>query len=165
MDENNSQFNPGEMQPYPTQPEQSQSYSSYQPQPPSINLPFLKSFIGWATFRAIMDIIFGSLSCLGIITAVYGVPMIIAGVRLLNAIDQLKMYVATNDLKRVEDTFNSLSKFFKLNGIATIIKIILAIILIILYVTFIIYLFNNIGNFDFAPIPNLDEYYKYEYSF
>ena len=86
-----------------------------------IELPFLRNLAGWATFKAVIDIILGALACIGIITAVYGIPQIIAG-RLLNASDDLKRFIATNDTRRIGDVLYNFNKHFKLTGISIIIK-------------------------------------------
>lgn len=112
----------------------------------SLSLPDLKNLIGWATFRAVMDIIVGALSCLGIITAAYGVPQIMGGVKLLNACDEMKRYMATNDLEKLNTTFISFNKFFKLTGISTIVKIIFGVVFFILYIVFIAIFFKTIMN-------------------
>lgn len=115
----------------------------------TINQPFLKNLAGWATFKAIIEIIVGVLSCLSfilIIPAVYGVFQIISGVKLLNAVDELKRYMGTNDSKKIVDTFYNLHKYFKLSGISTIIQICFIFIAIIAYIVLIIYFINNAQN-------------------
>ncbi len=57
-----------------------------QPQSAEIPLsPLPQGMIGWAKFNGIMLIIQGALSCIGCITAIIGVPMIMAGVALSGA--------------------------------------------------------------------------------
>jgi hypothetical protein len=109
----------------------------------TLNLPFLKNFVGWATFKAVMDIIGGALACLGIITAAYGVPQIISGVRLLNAVDDLKRYMAANELQKIGDSLSNLHKHFKLSGISIIVKICFTILFIIIYGVFIVYMLRT----------------------
>jgi len=156
MDGSRNQFNPDNHQLCPDSYSQGYQFYQSQPQPIGISLPFLKSFIGWATFRAIMDIITGSLTCLGVITAIYGVPQIISGVRLLNAIDELKVYVSTNDTVRISDSLNYLNKYFKLNGIATILRIAFSIVMIIVYIVVIANLISGFG--EIFPVPGFDGY-------
>lgn len=122
----------------------------------SLSLSDLKSLTGWATFRAIIDIIVGALSCLGIITAAYGVPQIIAGVKLLNAVDELKRYIAAADAQRISLALGSLQRYFKLGGIATIVKIVFGILFIILYIGVIAYVISQNGNLfqDFSNMQN-----------
>lgn len=111
----------------------------------SLNLSFddLRKLVGWATFKAVMDIIAGALACLGIITAAYGVPLIIAGTKLLSVVDELKRYMSTNDVQKIASTLVNLQRFFRLTGIATIIKIIFAVLGIIIYIALIAYMVSN----------------------
>lgn len=112
----------------------------------NLNLLDLKNLIGWATFRAVMDIIVGALSCIAIITAAYGVPQIIGGVRLLNACDEMKRYMGTNDIQKINETFVNFNKYFKLTGISTIVKIVFGVIFFVLYFVFIAIFIRTIMN-------------------
>ncbi|RCX19954.1 hypothetical protein DFR58_10223 [Anaerobacterium chartisolvens] len=122
----------------------------------SINMSMgdLKSFTGWATFRAIIDIIAGAFSCLGIITAAYGVPMIMAGVKLLNAVDNMKRYMMENDAQNISLCYYNLLKYFKLNGISTIVKIGFSILIIIIYIILIAAIISNGGDTFFRDFSN-----------
>lgn len=122
----------------------------------SINLSLtdMKGFTGWATFKAVMDIITGALACLGIITAAYGVPQIMAGVKLLAAIDELKRYISSNDVQKISTTFYNMNKYFKLSGISIIVKICFVIIGIILYGVLIAFFISNMPDF----FNNMDYY-------
>lgn len=117
-----------------------------------IELPFLSNLSGWATFKAVIDIIMGAISCLTIIAAAYGIPQIISGIRLLNATDDLKRYMSSGDTRRIGDALYNFNKYFKLSGIAIIIKIIFFIIVIVLYGMLLYYVFNNMGDF-FDNLP------------
>ena len=144
MDEMNNQVLPGET------PEQHPANTAPQPVPGvtvSLDPFFLKNLANWASFKAIIDIITGALACLGIITAAYGVPLIISGVKLLGATEDLKTYLASNDAKKISDSFANLSKYFRINGISIIIKIVLQVLvfigLAILYGIMISYFMRN----------------------
>lgn len=102
----------------------------------SINLSAedMKSLAGWTTFKAIIDIIAGAIACLGIITAAYGIPQIIAGIRLLEASGELKRYISENNSQGISALFLSLQKHFKLYGISIIIKLSFVILSIILFI-------------------------------
>lgn len=117
--------------------------------------PFMKSLTSWATFKAIMDIITGAVACLGfilIVPAVYGVFQILAGVKLLNCVDELKKYSETNDIPKLELAMEKLNKFFKFTGITLIVQIAFAIIMIIAYIILFAWLIQNgstlLENFD-----------------
>lgn len=115
----------------------------------SLSVPDLKNLAGWATFSGVMNIIGGALCCLGfilILPAVFGVLRIIAGVKTLNAADDMKRYMATNDTAKLADTFVSLNKSFKLRGISLIIYICLLILVLILYGVMISWVMTNYGD-------------------
>lgn len=104
--------------------------------PISIGLPDLKNLTSWAFFKAIIDIVYGALSCLGfilILPAVYGVLQILAGVKLLNAVDDMKKYIETKDFQKISAAFVNLNRHFKFTGISIIIKIAGGILLVVLY--------------------------------
>lgn len=109
----------------------------------NISLPDLKNLTSWATFVGVMEIIIGGFSCLGIITAAYGVPQLISGLKLLNAVEDLRKHMITNDMQKISDAFVNLNKFFKLNGITTIVKISFFILGMILYGIIIAYVITN----------------------
>jgi len=103
-----------------------------------------KGFTGWITFRGIIDIIVGAFACLGIITAAYGIPRIIAGIKLLNAADELKYYMNTNDNKRFQTVLFSLYKYFKMSSISVIIKIGFIILIVTFYLLIFIFAFSTV---------------------
>lgn len=105
----------------------------------NLNQPFLKNLCGWATFKAIFDIIIGIFGIIGI----YGIFQIISGVKLLNAVDDLKRFSASDDKAKILDSFNNLNKYFKFSGISAIVQIIFVIIVIIGYVALVMYMFSN----------------------
>jgi hypothetical protein len=116
----------------------------------------IKSLTGWATFRAIIDIIAGASAAMSIIFAGYGIPMILAALKLLRYVDEVKLAVKTNDRQKLTDSVEYLQKYFKLSGIATIVSYAMGILLVIAYIIFIVYLLSNpdtfrdiFGNNDF----------------
>jgi hypothetical protein len=162
---------------------------------------FVKSMAGWATFKAIIDllqggmigasvfgiIIFGAIMSFskgitsefasgfsdiegmeafegmdflgemlsglsiiaivaGIIMAAYAVFKILAGIRLLKAVDKIKEYLRYNMFDRLYAFMYELTKHFKYTGISLIIYIGSMIIGIAAYVLFIINLVGAMGN-------------------
>ncbi len=102
----------------------------------SLSKSDMRTLAGWATFKAVIDIISGALSCMGfilILPAVYGVMRILAGVKLLNAADDLKRYIESSDNARVANAFSNLYRHFKFTGIGIIVQICSVILVIILY--------------------------------
>ena len=98
------------------------------------SLEFLKNLTGWATFKAIIDIITGGFSCLGIITIPYGITQIIAGIKLLKAVDDIKLYLANQDTRKIGDALYNFNKYFKFSGITIILKIVGFVLLFIMWV-------------------------------
>lgn len=87
---------------------------------------------GWASFIAILTIIGGAITCIGIITAAVGIPMIIAGIKLLNAVDNMKTFSGTKDPQKVAEAFENLNKYFKINGIVFVVVLSLEVLVILL---------------------------------
>lgn len=130
MDENNAQFE--------TTPPVSNQCEQFKNQPPAntqkpSQLSFLKSLAGWAAFRSVMDIISGVLICFGIITASVGVLQIIAGIKLMNASDDLKQQIATGDDSKISSALQNMQKYFKFSGIGMIIQLVFGLLIIVLY--------------------------------
>lgn len=113
----------------------------------NIGIPDVKNLAGWATFVAIIDIIIGAISCFGIITAAYGVPQILSGVKLLNAAEDMKRSISINDTQRITDIFINLNKYFKFNGISIIIKICFGVLFLLLYGVLIAYLILHMPDY------------------
>lgn len=119
-----------------------------------VRLPDLKNLAAWATFKAIIEIIFGALSCIGIITAAFGIPMIISGVRLLGAADEMKKYIAHKDTKNIAETFIKMNQYFKVKGISLIILIIFSFIMFFLYILLVLYLYQNMMPDIISELPS-----------
>lgn len=75
-----------------------------------------------------------------------GVLTIIYSVNLIRAIDNLKKAVAQNNESSIIEFFNKLSKFFKFNGIVSILKISLYVLLFIFYILIFVYALSTAGN-------------------
>jgi len=116
----------------------------------------LRSLCNWATFRAVIDIILGAVSCLGIITAAYGIPQIVSAVKLLNTVTLLRQYMVNNDTKNIAECFYRLNEYFKLKGITTIVKVVISVLVFIMW----LFIFYIILQYDFVPFK-YDNYNKY----
>lgn len=101
---------------------------------PHINPQQPKGISGWGDFFAIMMIINGVITCLGIITAVFGVPLIIAGVKLQNAVKASKELSGSNELK-LDEVFDNLNSFFKIQGILIIVGWVIGVLAFITLLT------------------------------
>ncbi len=93
----------------------------------------IDSLSGWMKFMGIITIISGSLTCLGIITAAIGVPMIFAGIALTKGSTSIKSYKQFNNQVILNDVFSNLNKYFKIKGI-------LAIVIISIYIVYFLFL-------------------------
>lgn len=85
-------------------------------------------------FVAIVSIIFGSLSCLSIIGAITGVPMIIAALRLKEAAAAFDDFINTGNTGAIAYAFERQSKCFNLIKILFIIGLVLIAIYIIVII-------------------------------
>lgn len=91
-------------------------------------------FMGWVT------LVYGVLTCLTIIGAVLGVPVIIAAHRFIEAVNRLEVYgrsAAPEDLKA---GFDELGRSFRILKVITIVYIVLT----VLYLVF-LFLLGGIG--------------------
>ena len=104
-----------------------------QPQDQNLNLLYTSQLSGWANFVAVMNIIFGAFSCLGIITAIIGIPMIIAAVKLLGAVESMKEFAKTKEPHKFAKTIENLNSYFIINGVLIIIGIVSYIIMLIIF--------------------------------
>ncbi|HHW32413.1 MAG TPA: DUF5362 domain-containing protein [Clostridiaceae bacterium] len=123
-----------------------------------LNMADIKSLVKWATFKAIIDIITGAITCFGIITAVIGIPQIIAGIKLLNAADELNRYISVRNTNHIAMALYNMNRFFKFSGAAIIAKICYIIIIIVLYTLLVSYMLSNgpdIFPDIFRDMPNI----------
>ena len=117
---NNSGYNSGYNNGYNNNPI---GYNQYN-QIPNI----MVNLSGWMKFMGIYTIIVGAITCIGVITAAIGVPMIFSGISLNNASKNLKMYSQHNNEITLNYFFTYLHKYFKIQGIFTIISISISIL-------------------------------------
>ena len=98
-------------------------------------------------WTAILLIIIGALTCIGIVTALIGVPMIIAGLRMNEAARAFQDYSQSQDQNALAYAIEHQGKSFAILKILVIVYIILSIISII---------------FTFAVfIPNMSDFYNF----
>lgn len=107
--------------------------NSYMPN--NIN-SIIDSLSGWMKFIGIYTIISGALTCLGIITAAIGVPLILAGIALVNGSKSLKIYNQQNNQYSLNEVFTYINKYFKTQGILVIVGIVLTLIYIVIIILF-----------------------------
>jgi hypothetical protein len=76
-------------------------------------------------FVGLFHIIYGVFSCLTIIGAVFGVPFILAGLRLRESADQFSTYLRTNNNKILEAALEKTGKFVYMHKILIIIYLVM----------------------------------------
>lgn len=87
-------------------------------------------------FVGIFQIIYGAITCLGIITAVIGVPLIIGGVRLREAADSMTGYLQSGDFNVLQGALERQERYFFIQKIFIIITLVLAALYIVFVVAF-----------------------------
>lgn len=115
----------------------------------------LDSMIGNMRFYAIFSIVYGILSCITIVGAIFGIPIILTGIHLREAAEHYKRYTNLNDENQLFLAFERQNKFFYLYKIIAIITI----VLFALYIIFIVFLIIAaiLGNGElFEVLKDLD---------
>lgn len=92
-------------------------------------------------FVGIFTIIYGALTCLGIITAIIGVPLVIAGLRLREAADQFERYAHARDEASLAGALERQGSYFYIQKVF----ILIALAFTALYILFVIFIFGTIG--------------------
>jgi hypothetical protein len=90
-------------------------------------------------FVGIFTIIYGALTCLSIIGALIGVPLIYAGMRIREAADDYTRFQATNDNIALKSAFEKQAKYFNILKIL----IIVALVFTVLYIILVIVMFGS----------------------
>lgn len=88
-------------------------------------------------FVGIFTIIYGGLTCLSIIGALIGVPLIIAGLRIREAADEFTVFQSSNDSKALRRALEKQAKYFNILKILIIVALVLTVIYIIVMISMI----------------------------
>lgn len=112
----------------------------------SISTKELLSMASWAKFRGVMDIIVGVLNSLGIITAIYGIPQIIAGIKLLESTSALQDAIKSKNPDKLTAFFSNHRQFFMISGISTIVKIAFSLLIFVVWAALFFIFFKEIIN-------------------
>lgn len=102
-------------------------------------IEMVKKMAGDMKFNAIFAIIYGALTCLTIVGAVIGVPLIFAGLRLNEASDLFKAYLNSGDFLSLSNALERQGRYFFINKVL----IIIALVLFALYIVGIIVLISS----------------------
>lgn len=85
-------------------------------------------------FIGICNIIFGAIYCIGIITAIIGVPVIIMGLRLREAADSFNRYTLSNTFQDLSNAVDRQTRFFFIQYVFLIIGLVLIGIYILVFI-------------------------------
>ncbi len=99
-------------------------------------------FVGW------YFIIAGGLTCLGIITAIIGVPMLIAGLRLRESADKFQNYRTSGDLQTLHQALDKQRSFFFLSMLYITIGLIFAVL-------YLVVIFFFLASFGFDALSEM----------
>lgn len=103
----------------------------------SILKSLMFSMKGDMKFVSIMLIIIGGASSLTIVGLIYGIPMILAGLRLKDSADNMSIYLTTDKTSFFELGMENLGQHFKFMKMQYIIMI----VMLVLYVLFLFFFF------------------------
>jgi uncharacterized membrane protein YkgB len=94
----------------------------------------VRQMVSYMRFVGIIGIIYGALTCLGIITAIIGIPIIFMGVRMREAAVNFEKYSATGDFGDLANAVERQKRFFFIQFVLTIIGLVLMVIYIIVII-------------------------------
>ena len=94
----------------------------------------VRQLVSYMRFIGIITIIYGAFSCLGIITAIIGIPVIFMGVRMREAAANFEKYSSTGDFADLANAIERQKRFFFIQFVLTIIGLILMVIYIIVII-------------------------------
>lgn len=125
--------------------EQQQNKQSFQP-PSFFQIVFMKMTKDMR-FIGMYHIIVGALSCLTIVGAIIGVPVIFIGLRMREAADQFDIFKLANNPQALRKGFELQGKFFNIWKIIVIISLVLAALYLIAMIFFFGYLFTSLNSY------------------
>ncbi|OGU35988.1 MAG: hypothetical protein A2068_13340 [Ignavibacteria bacterium GWB2_35_6b] len=125
--------------------EQQQNKQSFQP-PSFFQIAFMKMTKDMR-FIGMYHIIIGALSCLTIVGAVIGVPVIFIGLKMREAADQFDIFKLANNPQALRKGFELQGKFFNIWKIIVIISLVLAALYLIAMIFFFGYLFTSLNSY------------------
>jgi len=99
-------------------------------------------------FVGLFTIIYGALSCISIIGAIIGVPLIIAGLRLRESADTFVAYLSAKEENTLIKGFDLQGKFFFIHKVIIIITLILFALYIIAMIAFFGFIANEFSEYS-----------------
>ncbi len=122
--------------------------------PPTMFQMMFSKLTGDMRFAGIFFIISGGISCLSIIGAVIGIPIIFMGIRIREAADQFDMFKSTNNPQALRMGFELQAKYFKIQKIIMIVYICLIVLYFIIIIVIMSMGFGSFYN-DFEQLSYL----------
>ena len=101
-------------------------------------------------FVGIFTIIYGGLTCLSIIGAVIGIPLIFAGMRIREAADEFTIFQSSNDSKALRRALEKQGRYFNILKILIIVALVLTVIYIIVIISMIGTFMSAMSGTDFS---------------
>ena len=102
-----------------------------QPKPLGMFGMMFSSLTSDMKFIGMFYIIYGVITSLSIIGAVIGIPLLISGLRLREAADELNSFRGTNDANSLRRGFELQGKFFRIQKIIIIVGIVIGVLYVI----------------------------------
>ncbi len=99
-------------------------------------------------FVGIFTIIYGALSCLSIIGAVIGIPIIIAGLRLREAADEYQLFQSTSNNQALRRAFEKQQRYFGIQKILIIIGLVMSVLGILAVIFLNVFLISSMSGYD-----------------
>ncbi len=99
-------------------------------------------------FVGMFAIIYGALTCLSIIGALIGVPIIFVGLRMREAADQFSTFRITNNAASMRAGFELQGRFFHILKVLIIVQIVFIVLMIIFFVMFISFFMSTLMQYS-----------------
>jgi hypothetical protein len=94
-------------------------------------------FVGW------FAIIYGGFTCLSIIGAIIGIPMLISGLRLKEASEELDSFERSGSAAALTKALERQSRYFFIQKVILVVALVLVVLYIIFFFTFFATLFQS----------------------
>ena len=118
-----------------------------QPKPMGVFGAMFSKMTSDMRFLGMFYIIYGVLTSLSIIGAVIGIPLLISGLRLREAADELNSFRGTNDSSYLRRGFELQGKFFRIQKIIIIIGLVIGVLYVIGILFFLGSVISDVGNY------------------
>jgi amino acid permease len=114
----------------------------------------LKEMSKHMSFVGMFCIVYGAIACLSIIGAIFGIPYIIAGLRIRESADSYLAFSKSSDARQLLTAFEKQSSFFFI----TKVLIIIALVIFALYLIVLVAVFGFLGSEILNEFNKLDRF-------